>query len=355
MEEFDSAEDVRARFEVLRGSGARAGRFQGVVPPQIVVTDRVRGQSLRAEMHVPAAAPFFADHFPRRAVFPATLLLDTQIELGLQLASEMPRWSTEHLKPVRVTDVKIRAFIPPGEIVELRIDMSFPTSECRRVRACRAPARQTGRERARGDHSAERLMRDARRRVAITGLGLVTPTGCDVPATWEALLEGRSGVGKISLFDASGFPVRIAAEVKGFAGPNVIDDRKLLKFASRAHQFALVAAQEAIRDAGIHPTEATAERWACAVGTGMMGVDFPELAELHRHCAADGELNAGSLLSDEVAADPIAFCRSQIYRRACTIAASFWNTRLCNLGAHRLRLGRTGDRYSDEGDPPWRR
>jgi 3-hydroxymyristoyl/3-hydroxydecanoyl-(acyl carrier protein) dehydratase len=129
MEEFDSAEDVRARFELLRGSGARTARFKGVVPPQIVVTDRVRGQSLRADMHVPRAAPFFADHFPRRAVFPATLLLDTQIELGLQLASETPRWGTEQLKPVRVTDVKIRAFIPPGEIVELRIDMSSPNSD----------------------------------------------------------------------------------------------------------------------------------------------------------------------------------------------------------------------------------
>ena len=105
--------------------------------------------------------------------------------------------------------------------------------------------------------------------------------------------------------------MRIAAEVKGFAGETAIDDRKLSKFASRAHRFALAAAQEAIRDAGIHPTEATAERWACAVGTGMMGVEFAELAELHRHCAADGELNAGCLLSDAVAADPIAFCRSQ--------------------------------------------
>jgi 3-oxoacyl-[acyl-carrier-protein] synthase II len=154
-------------------------------------------------------------------------------------------------------------------------------------------------------------MEDARRRVAITGLGLVTPSGCDVSTTWEALLAGRSGVGKIGLFDASGFPVRIAAEVKGFADETVIDDRKLLKFAARPHRFALAAAQEAMRDAGIYPTEATAERWACAVGAGMMGVDFPELSELHRHCAADGELNAGSLLSDEVAADPIAFCRSQ--------------------------------------------
>ena len=56
-----------------------------------------------------------------------------------------------------------------------------------------------------------------RRRVAITGIGLVTPVGNDVATTWDALLAGRSGGAAISLFDASGFPVRIAAEVKGFA------------------------------------------------------------------------------------------------------------------------------------------
>lgn len=154
-------------------------------------------------------------------------------------------------------------------------------------------------------------MSDARRRVAITGLGLVTPVGCGVRATWEALLAGRSGIGKISLFDASGFAVRIAAEVKGFSTETMIDDRKLMKFASRSHGFALAAAQEAMRDAGIHPTEATADRWACAVGTGMMGVDFAELSEIQRRCAPDGELTPNCLLSAEVAADPMAFCRSQ--------------------------------------------
>ncbi len=55
-----------------------------------------------------------------------------------------------------------------------------------------------------------------KRRVAITGIGLVTPVGNDVPTTWDALLAGRSGGAEISLFDASGFPVRIAAEVKNF-------------------------------------------------------------------------------------------------------------------------------------------
>ena len=114
----------------------------------------------------------------------------------------------------------------------------------------------------------------ARKRVAITGLGLVTPVGNDVATTWEAVLHGRSGGAPISVFDASGFPVHIAAEVKGFDGAAQIGDRKLLKLTNRSHRFALAAAEQALQDAGIRPTDADATRWGCSVGAGMMGVDF---------------------------------------------------------------------------------
>ncbi len=122
---------------------------------------------------------------------------------------------------------------------------------------------------------------------------------------------GRSGGAAISLFDAAGFPVRIAAEVKGFDAAAALDDRKLLKFANRSHRFALAAAEQAFADAGIRPTAATAERWGCAVGTGMMGVDFAELLAVHGHSAANGELDAARLLGDASANDPLVFCRSQ--------------------------------------------
>jgi beta-ketoacyl-acyl-carrier-protein synthase II len=150
-----------------------------------------------------------------------------------------------------------------------------------------------------------------RRRVAVTGLGLVTPTGNDVPRTWAALLAGRSGVAPISLFDASGFPTRIAAEVKGFDPLDRIDDRKLLKAANRSHTFALAAADEALRDAGVRPGRESAARWACAVGTGMMGVSHAELDELHGRCASGGELDIALLARDHEATDPMTFCRSQ--------------------------------------------
>ena len=97
----------------------------------------------------------------------------------------------------------------------------------------------------------------ARRRVAITGLGLVTPVGNDVASTWAALLAGKSGGAVISLFDASGFPVRIASEVKRFDAAEAIGERKLLKFANRSHGFALAAAEQALSDAGVRDRYST--------------------------------------------------------------------------------------------------
>jgi 3-oxoacyl-[acyl-carrier-protein] synthase II len=151
-----------------------------------------------------------------------------------------------------------------------------------------------------------------RRRVAITGIGMVTPAGNDVATTWDALLAGRSAVGPIRSFDASGFSTRIAAEVKDFDVERVLDDRKLLKSANRAHGYALAAAEQALRDAGVRPTPETAERWGCVVGTGMMGVTFDELSSVHSLAASRGVFEPGRLLEDSSSAsDPMVFMRSQ--------------------------------------------
>ena len=147
-----------------------------------------------------------------------------------------------------------------------------------------------------------------RRRIAITGIGMVTPVGNDAPTTWASLRAGRSGAGQIQRFDASGFTTRIGAEVKDF-NPEVIDDRKLLKFASRPHRFALAAAEEALRDAGIRPDESTNHRWGFSAGAGMIGLTFDEVKAVHDSCAPDGELQPDKLL--QFPADPVRFCRSQ--------------------------------------------
>lgn len=151
----------------------------------------------------------------------------------------------------------------------------------------------------------------SRRRVAITGIGMVTPLGNDTASTWAGLRAGRSGVGPIRGFDASGFTSRIGAEVKGFDAATAVGDRRLLKFASRSHRFALAAAAEALNDAGLRPTEATGHRWGFCVGAGMMSVAFDELQAVHAASAPQGELNTDGLVAGAYSSDPVAFCRTQ--------------------------------------------
>jgi 3-oxoacyl-(acyl-carrier-protein) synthase len=162
-----------------------------------------------------------------------------------------------------------------------------------------------------------------RKRIAITGIGMVTPVGNDAPTTWTNLQAGRSGLGRITGFDASGFPVHIGAEVKGFEAESIIQDHKLLKFASRSHRFALAAAEEALADAGLRPEPSTSERWGLSVGAGMLGVTFDELQAVQQFCAPEGDFNADGLLNDNFPANPVGFCRSQTNSGLSLLARHF--------------------------------
>ena len=89
----------------------------------MTVIDRVPGTSLVATFQVPGSAPYFEDHFPRRPVFPGTLLLDELVELALELEGEAASPETgARPRATRVTDVKMRTFIKPGQDVEIRIE-----------------------------------------------------------------------------------------------------------------------------------------------------------------------------------------------------------------------------------------
>jgi 3-oxoacyl-[acyl-carrier-protein] synthase II len=108
------------------------------------------------------------------------------------------------------------------------------------------------------------------RRVVVTGMGTINPVGLDVASSWQALTAGRSGVVKISLFDASEFPVRIAAEVPGFE-PDIVFGRRRAKHLDRVSQLALVAAGEAIAQSGLDAAS-VAERIGTMWGTGIGGI-----------------------------------------------------------------------------------
>jgi beta-ketoacyl-acyl-carrier-protein synthase II len=114
------------------------------------------------------------------------------------------------------------------------------------------------------------------RRVAVTGLGAITPIGPDAPSTWRAAVAGESGIGFIESFDASEFPVRIAGEVKGF-DPATVAPPKDARRMDRNVQLALGAAQEAWRDAGIETFDPA--RAGIVVGSAIGGL--PGIVEQH--------------------------------------------------------------------------
>jgi len=110
-----------------------------------------------------------------------------------------------------------------------------------------------------------------RRRVVVTGLGLVSPVGIGVEPSWSALVAGKSGIGPITLFDASTFPTRIAGEVKGF-DPALYMDKKEVRRNDRFIQFALAAADMAVKDSGLDMSKENAELVGCIVGAGIGGL-----------------------------------------------------------------------------------
>jgi 3-oxoacyl-[acyl-carrier-protein] synthase II len=109
------------------------------------------------------------------------------------------------------------------------------------------------------------------RRVVVTGLGLITPLGIGVDASWRGLIEGRSGIRRITQFDASQFPTKIAGEVEGFNPEDFIETKEVKKMDRFIH-FALAAATMAMGDSGLKITEANAERTGVFVGSGMGGL-----------------------------------------------------------------------------------
>jgi 3-oxoacyl-[acyl-carrier-protein] synthase II len=109
------------------------------------------------------------------------------------------------------------------------------------------------------------------RRVVVTGLGLVSPLGIGTRPTWEGLVSGRSGVGPITHFDASDYPVRIAAEVDGFEPADWMPIKEIKKFDLFVH-YAVAAADMALADSGLEISDANAERVGVVMGSGIGGL-----------------------------------------------------------------------------------
>lgn len=114
----------------------------------------------------------------------------------------------------------------------------------------------------------------SRRRVVVTGLGVVTPLGCDLDDVWEAVCAGRSGVGLIQRFDCRDFKVRFGGEIRNFkASDHIQFDAKDERRIDRFSQFALIASDKAIRQSGIDFTIGDSYRYGVLVGSGIGGLD----------------------------------------------------------------------------------
>ena len=131
MTDFDDPQSVRGRFELLCGSGAAGGRYRGVPRHAHEIMELVPGESVRAILRVPGReTAFFSDHFARKPVFPGTMLLDAHIEVSLQAAAGAPHWAPNaEITAVGVPETKIRSFISPGDVVELRTQFAPPESD----------------------------------------------------------------------------------------------------------------------------------------------------------------------------------------------------------------------------------
>jgi 3-hydroxymyristoyl/3-hydroxydecanoyl-(acyl carrier protein) dehydratase len=152
-DEFDEPQALRDRYGLLVGGGARAGAFRAV--PRVVAepADGEPGASLSGELRVPEEAPFFLDHFPRRPVFPGSLLIQAKLELAAAFVQQLDRPEVgSQWVPRRITDVKLRTFIPPGARLKLEIRLEQAATDGASVTATtRMGTRVVGSARVRFD------------------------------------------------------------------------------------------------------------------------------------------------------------------------------------------------------------
>ena len=125
----------------------------------------------------------------------------------------------------------------------------------------------------------------ARRRVVVTGLGAITPVGIGVAETWQNIVAGKSGIGRITRFDPSAFACQVAGEVKGFDVTQHLPPKDARRMDRFIH-FGLVAGMEAFKDSGIQVTEQNAERIGVCISSGIGGL--PMIEETHNDFLAGG-------------------------------------------------------------------
>ncbi|HYM80267.1 MAG TPA: beta-ketoacyl-ACP synthase II [Candidatus Limnocylindria bacterium] len=184
-------------------------------------------------------------------------------------------------------------------------------------------------------------MNENERRVFVTGVGVVSPLGNDTETCWAQMIAGKSGAGPITRFDATGFSTRFACEVKDFSIEGVID-RKDAKRMDRFVQFAVFAAHEAIRNAGLDLDTMDRERVGVVIGSGIGGMETFE--EQHRNLVEKGPGRVSPFFIPMMIVDMAA---GQVSIQFGLKGPNFATVSACASGAHAigeaLRLIRAGD------------
>ncbi|HSN18429.1 MAG TPA: beta-ketoacyl synthase N-terminal-like domain-containing protein, partial [Gammaproteobacteria bacterium] len=117
----------------------------------------------------------------------------------------------------------------------------------------------------------------SKRRVVVTGMGIISPVGNTVAEAWANIVAGKSGVGRITHFDVTNYPTKIAAEVKGFDPAQYITPKDIKKMDPFVH-YGIASSVQALKDSGLEVTEANAARVGVAVGAGIGGLTNIEKA-----------------------------------------------------------------------------
>jgi 3-oxoacyl-[acyl-carrier-protein] synthase II len=169
--------------------------------------------------------------------------------------------------------------------------------------------------------------------VVITGIGAVSPLGLDAPTTWAELVQGHSGVDFIKSFDTEGFETRFAAEVDGF-NPEDYVDRKDARRMDRFAQFAVVAAQEACKQAGLDPKTMDQYRTGVIVGSGIGGIIT--LTQQQEVLSARGPRRVTPFLIPMMLGD---MASAQVSMATGAMGANFCVVSSCSSGADALGQG----------------
>ncbi len=129
----------------------------------------------------------------------------------------------------------------------------------------------------------------SRRRVVVTGIGMINPMGWDVTTVWSGLKEGQSGVAPTTLFDATGFPTRISAEIKNWDITKAVDDGEQHVRRGRHTQFAIAAATQAIEDSGVLDAISDPVRFGVYLGSGEGNQDFGTFSRMMTAALSSGD------------------------------------------------------------------